>query len=149
MKLGFCTNSVRKLVAGIRYCIQESGGVDSGHIINVLAHSRGGLALHLALKHLAQEEKKMLHIATFGSAKMISSEGVGSVVNYVSKRDAIPFISDPLGHIKGLFSKNMNIKYLNSKGPYFIDHCFRGNTYKEVVDRLGRRFVNKYGSLQK
>lgn len=147
-RLGFCTNSVKQLVHSIRQQIAEKGGVDSGHIVELFAHSQGGIMLDQALKYLSAEEKKMLRISTFGSGKMISSEGVASAVNYVSKRDAIPFIADPLGHLMGLFSKNMNIQYLDSKGSYFIDHPLRNETYWNVVKRLGNDFINKYVSLQ-
>lgn len=141
VKLGFRTNAVNKTIACIKYQIQEVGGVNSGKIIVVIAHSQGGINLDMALRYLTDKEKKMLHIYTFGSGKMISSKGVGRAVNFVSKRDPVPFIADIPGHIRGFFAQDLDIQYLDSDAPYFTDHAFDGDTYRMQLEKVARKYI--------
>ncbi len=63
-----------------------------------------------ALRQLTDDERKMLHIKTFGSAKIVSSKGVGSAVNYVNTRDLVPLISGCIGVIRSMFDKDYDVR---------------------------------------
>jgi hypothetical protein len=75
----------------------------------------------------------MIYLTTYGSAKMVYDKHLGSVMNYVSWRDAVSFIADPIGHIRGIFSKKVPITYLESYSFPFIDHSFRSDTYRQAM----------------
>ncbi|NGX41898.1 MAG: tRNA nuclease WapA [Chlamydiae bacterium] len=144
--LGIPTRSADKLADHIRERIDAVGGVDSDGRVNIYAHSQGGLVLDRALQQLSPEEKKMLHVTTFGSASLIDSKGLGGAANYVNSRDAVPFIANPISMIKGIFSKNSNIHFLPSKTYPFIDHqILSSDNYKRELNRLGYKFIQNYG----
>jgi RHS repeat-associated protein len=143
--LGLPTRSVDKAVEHIRHSIDLAGGVNSGHKVTIHAHSQGGLILYRALQHLTAEEKKMLHVNTYGSAQMISSEGLGSARNFVNTRDPVPFISDLFGQIKGSFSPHYDIQRLPSSPFSVFDHDFTKGNYWSKIEGSGNDYINSYG----
>ncbi len=144
-KMGLPTRSVDKCVDEIRARIAAAGGVNSGNRVNIYAHSQGGTVLSCALDRLTAEEKKMLHIKTFGSATMISSVGLGSAVNYINSRDYVPYIGDLIGIIKSCFSDNYDIRRLPSDPGTPFDHGFDRGNYWKVIKADGNKFIEKYG----
>ena len=105
-------------------------------------HSRGGETTDNLKYYLSHEECMTMKVRSFGSAKQISSSDFGEAYNYVSKRDGIPFICDPIGCIKGFCKMDPNIKieFLNSKGIPGFDHFWNGKTYQDIMEQLGQVF---------
>ncbi len=134
--LGVETNSVKAAVQGINVMFEQMHSLGRGHeTLYLYAHSQGGLVLYRALQYINPELKKQISVATFGSAKMIfqHNTGVKEARNYISIRDPVPFIADPLGVIYGHATKQATI--LQSNGPIFRDHPFLGDTYRNARRR--------------
>jgi hypothetical protein len=146
--LGFPTNSVNVATSALKECIANVGGVDAGGKVYVFAHSQGGLVLWRALQRLTSEERAMIHVRTFGSAKMIQKDDLGSAVNYVSSRDAVPFIADPIGCLRGAFSADSNVTFLNSDHYPLIDHPVTNDTYQKAIDKETQKIIQNYGALK-
>jgi RHS repeat-associated protein len=140
-KLGFRTHSVKVLVKSLKERIKALGGPKSGLQLKAIGWSQGGLILDCALKHLTPEEKKMMHIATFGSAQMISAKGLGSSINYVSYKDAVPFIATPTLFFKTLSGKSGNVKFLQAPSFPLIDHVFANPSYSQAMQMEGQRYA--------
>jgi hypothetical protein len=97
---------------------------------------------------LTPEQRAMIHVRTFGSAKIIPEFGLGSAVNYVSTRDAVPFIADPIGCLKGVFSDGYNVSFLESNHYPLIDHPLNNDTYRGAVNRVIDDITQQYGGLK-
>jgi hypothetical protein len=133
------------LVENFKNLIASMGGVHSGGIIKHGAHSQGGLITRLALQRLTRSERRMIEVFTFGSATIIPNSMGKNVHNYVAARDIVP-LTDPIGLIGGLCSKNSNVSIVGSwTNAPFIDHCLQGKTYQTVIDHIGHKFTEKYG----
>jgi len=74
---------------------------------------------------------------------MASKEHFGSAVNYISERDPVPFIADPVGVLQGCFSNSIQVKFLPSKAMPFMDHKFQGDTYSKAVADEGKFFLEQ------
>jgi RHS repeat-associated protein len=143
LHLGFQTHATRKIAEAIVEALEKVG---KNGFVEIVIHSRGGLAFDMAQKLLTPEQKSQLNVTTFGSAKMINPQEFNSAVNFVSTRDSVPFISDPIGCIKGMCQKNSNVVFLQSDGIPFCDHAFASNTYQNALRDYGRNRIRKYGS---
>ncbi len=144
-KLGFRTHSVDRLVDNIKQNIQSMGGVKSGGTVRIYASSQGGLILNNALKYLSASELAMIEIMTFGSAKQIDDERLKMAHNYVNTQDYVPFVSDPIGCIRGIYGKNGNTTVLQSKNSAILDHeLLKSQNYCQVIENEGTKFQNKY-----
>jgi YD repeat-containing protein len=143
-KMGFISNEARMLAQLWKQMIAEMGGIKGQGVIIHYAHSIGGTETDSARRLLTPDEQKMIRIITFGSATMIPNEGFQSVVNYVSRRDGVSLL-DPKGYIKGLISDQSHVVFL---GTYlnvpFVDHTLLGDTYKRIIELLGRQFVDLF-----
>lgn len=119
--VGIPTAAVGELAKNLRHQLQEISGP-----MHMSAHSRGGLVLNLALKMLSPDERKRLIVSTYGSAKIIDAKALGLIdaTNYVSIKDPIPFLADPIGCFKGAMSDYGNTKYFISEGYFAADHAF-------------------------
>ncbi len=136
-KAGFQTESSKKFAEALRSEINTVGG--NGRVF-VFAHSRGSIELRNALKLLSKEEKRLLHIRTFGSADLFKDRDVGSLKHFISSRDAIVLLS-PIRFAKAVFSpESSNVTILPSKGGLF-DHSFLGETYREAVREEARKIL--------
>lgn len=127
-KLGLESRSVQKAVTGLREAL------GSAERVIYEAHSQGGLVAYRALEQLTPEERIRIDVITYGSAKIIDKDemGLSSATNYVSRRDAVPFISDPAGCYKGWKSNYGDVRFLKSNGWPLIDHGFDCKTYKDA-----------------
>ncbi|MCE5319224.1 MAG: hypothetical protein LLG04_17905 [Parachlamydia sp.] len=136
-KLGFHTHCEEKLVQMIR---EQCGAVGDGGEVHLIAHSQGGQVLSNALSHLSPLERKMLHIATFGSAKMIGHEDLGDAVNFINRGDIIPWIADPFGILR----HSSTIEILSSN---LLEHSVFATAYQNALRRQGGDIYEIYGRL--
>ncbi|MDP1834388.1 MAG: RHS repeat-associated core domain-containing protein [Chlamydiales bacterium] len=144
LKAGFESRAVAVAVAHILRQIQRVGGIGGGGNVVIVAHSQGGLILHLAIQHLDPSERKMLDVITLGSAKIINDDKLRSVINIVSKRDFVSFAANPIDLPRAALQKSPHVRFVQCEpGSPVIDHSIMGSTYqkalKEEVDNLGRR----------
>ena len=145
-KIGIASPAAYQLANTWRALIDEMGGVDGGGTIIHYAHSVGGTHTIAALRLLSPEERKMIHVYTFGSATMIYDAGLEKVVNYISVRDGI-VLCDPIGFIYGLLGIKDEVNTVSSWfGVPLIDHMIETSTYIEIFHILGRQFLHKYAS---
>jgi hypothetical protein len=108
----------------------------------VLAHSQGGIILYCAAALLTNEERMLIDVVTFGSAKLIPEGIFNSATNYVSKMDFVPLIADPKGYLTALFSKESNVKFLDARSWNPItEHMIEGPTYDAQVGRVAHHYV--------
>lgn len=143
-KFHISTRSEIAAVATLRRAIREVGGVGGGGRVTLYCHSQGGLIGSLALSHLTSEERKMVHVVTFGSAKIISEEGLGSAVNYVSCADKVPFLSDPKGiELARNGCRGYNVQFVGSRCGDYWEHAFMGKTYSEYLWRHGQNYLER------
>jgi len=149
VKFGYISEEAYILAVTWRRLIQEMGGVNSGGIVIHYAHSIGGTESYAAKDLLTAEERKMIKVITIGSATLHSEDGFHNVTHYVSRRDGVSFFSDPVGYFYGIFSVDSNVVFV---GDFFgfpgIDHSFGGDTYRTVLEELGKVFVETYGSVK-
>ncbi len=142
--LGISTHADKMLVKNIRSCIARMGGVEGGGMIYLHAHSQGGLISYLALKMLTPEERAMIDVTTYGSAKMISGMGLAGSRNYINS-DLVPYISDPIGVIKGMLSKDSNIMYIRREKSFPGGAHAVLSHYYGAIKQDGVKFQKKYG----
>jgi RHS repeat-associated protein len=138
------THTERLLVKNIRSLIADVGGVNGGGVIYLGAYSQGGLITYRALKALTPEERAMIYVTTFGSAKMISGMGLAGSKNYVNS-DCVPWISDTFGVINGLICKNSNVVFIRRRNSF--PGCAHPaiQNYYEAIKLSGDQFKDKYG----
>jgi RHS repeat-associated protein len=142
-KLGIPTHSVKKVVEAIRHQIKEVGGVGGGGKIYLAGHSQGGLIAKCALNQLNPEEKKMVHIRTFGSPSLHDGLGLGSATNYVNSSDYIS-VFDPFRYVKARFFKKENVVFMKSNKLF--DHEFlKSDNYKNALETECNAILDKYG----
>lgn len=145
IKAGFVSPQAKELAETWKRLIKEMGGVNSGGLIIHYAHSLGGADTLAALNLLSDDEKKIIRITTFGSATLIPNIHAHSVLNYVSTKDSIPAIADPIRYLFAAYGKGDNIAFVDSKnGVPLLDHFLNGDTYRSVLEELGREYQNSY-----
>ena len=148
VRLGYTSLEAYELALSWREMIAEMGGVQGGGMILHYAHSIGGSETLAAKQFLTPEEQQLIIVKTFGSPKLIAAHEFYDVVNYVSYRDGVSLF-DPLTYIWALAGGTSNIVFV---GDYFgipaIDHFFEGESYRTVVEKLGRDFVEDYGCVK-
>ncbi len=136
-KMGIVSEQAKLLAKLWKKLIQEMGGCrGQGKIIHY-AHSLGGTDTYNALKRLSPEERKHVHIITFGSASLIPED---NVINYIAFRDAIPYF-DPIGYISAIMGTRPNVNFIGSRnGIPLVDHLLFGETYRGILEELGAQF---------
>lgn len=148
-KLGWVTPQAQLLAQMWKQKIQEMGGPSGGGKVIHYAHSIGGTNTLKALELLTPEERKMIHVVTFGSATLIEEGACGSVVNYVSKRDGVSLIADPINFFRGLFTECDHIAFVGSFcGVPGVDHLLSSETYMAVIQALGEYFLKNHTEPQ-
>jgi hypothetical protein len=148
-KFGYISPHAHQIAATWKEMIKELGGTESEGIIFHYAHSLGGTDSMMAKNLMTPEELKMIHMVTIGSASLISEGDFKSVINYVSRGDGVCPIADPLKYFSGLTDKNHenNVVFIGSFwfwGLPFTDHAITSPTYQNILDCLGKDFVEKY-----
>jgi len=147
---GYLSQPARELAKLWQRLIEEMGGIDSDGVIYHYAHSIGASESALAATLLTEEEKRKIHIITFGPATIIPEEGFASVVNYISKRDAVS-IFDPwnffLAH-KGSLPHAVIVGEFDSLHP-LVEHSLFSDTYYNLILEHGQKFIDKYSFVNK
>ena len=144
LKVGFTSPQARLLASTWRDLIKDMGGVNAGGRIIHYAHSLGGADTYQALSLLSEDERKMIRVATFGSASLIGESNAASVVNYVSTHDAIPCV-DTVNYVQGRLGQRKNIVFLESQnGIPVADHLLGSATYRTTLEELGRKFQEEF-----
>lgn len=148
VKAGFTSPQAHLLAKKWKELIQEMGGTEGGGKIIHYAHSIGGSDTNAAKKLLTPQELKMIHVTTIGSPTLISNEGFGSVINYVSKRDGV-CLFDPTNYIGKLIypdsKPNTKVVYLGTfQGVPFIEHTLAAQSYDDILNILGKQFQEEY-----
>lgn len=146
-KLGIISNQSKLIAKKWKELIEEMGGINGGGRIVHYAHSIGGTETYNAKYLMTKEELKMIHLITIGSPSLIPNRDFASVVNYVSKRDGVAHIDVINYFFTDTSNPDCNIFYVGTVyGWPFVDHPLTTDSYREVVQMLGERFVEKYGS---
>jgi RHS repeat-associated protein len=126
LKMGFKTPAVYAAYNKMKEALDS----DPEKMLAIFAHSKGTEIMYQAMKMLSKEERGRIHFAGFGGARMVEKGFCARVENYVSKRDSVPFLADPLAHFR---SSKYEIKYRESKGNYFMDHALASDTYQLAI----------------
>lgn len=145
-KLGIISNQSKLIAKQWKELIEEMGGTSGGGTIIHYAHSIGGTETNNAKYLMTEEELKMIHVFTIGSPTQIPNRDFAEVVNFVSKRDGVAYIDLANYFFWGLVDPNSNIVYVGTiYGVQIVDHPLTTDTYREVMEKLGERFLQKYG----
>lgn len=144
-KFGINTRDVQMQYKSYKQMIQAAGGVGSGGIVVSELHSKGASVGYQALKMLHDNERKMIHVYTYGAAKIIPPDAAGFVRNYISTRDSIPFMADPVEYMKAKLFNSEHVVFLKSNGPYFADHEFNNEVYSRQSNDVFQHYLWKYG----
>ncbi len=141
---GYSTFEARLLAQTWRRLIQEMGGPGNGGVIIHYAHSIGGAETMLAKQYLNREEQKMIRVISFGSPVVIPHDSFHKTVNYISVRDGILLLS-PIAHLAAMVGGGSTVIYLDSYwGIPLIDHLMSCNTYKTLLEQLGKEFLEVF-----
>ena len=94
-------------------------------------HSQGGIIGYRALQQLTPAERKLIHVTTYGSAKLIPSKEVGSVTNLIARRDPVPWIADPLGSLHAYWTQKDPVQFIPSPRSPITSHLM--STYLNTL----------------
>lgn len=139
--LGFETESVIRLRGEI---LKDLDNLSPNGTLRIYAHSMGGALTHKALEGLSEEQLGMIGVHTFGTARVIYNKYLRHCTNTICLGDPIPFITDPVGCLKGMFGM-CNVKFVLPKSPFFIEHAFLGGAYEEELRRICSESVQRHG----
>jgi RHS repeat-associated protein len=120
--------------------LDELNAMGPDGALMLIGHSQGGQLISSLRYFLSQSQLRQIHVVTLGSATIVSQEGFGSAVNYVSMSDPIPFIADPIGIIKSCYNKNYDVRFIEPTSIF--DHPAKN--YQRVIDQEGAKFLNKF-----
>jgi hypothetical protein len=125
VKYGYITEHARRLAALWKRLIYEIGGVEGDGKIIHYAHSIGGAETACARTLLTPEEQKKIVCIVFGSPVSIrNDEGFSKSINYVLKRDLIPFLSlDTLWALVDSASVP-HVVFIGYLGEFCLEHGF-------------------------
>lgn len=132
-RLGFPTNSANKLVDSIR----KEWSMNPGRGIRLWLHSQGGEIGACLKKLLTPEELALIEVNTFGSANLFDKGHFAKVTHYVSSRDWVPLLSNPIQYLKAVLGGRSDVTFLKSITPgSFNDHSYDGLTYQTKINEL-------------
>lgn len=140
----FCYNSSEGLALDLVECVAQILGIKTRSVeiaaqllkervhavgpqgkVFLHLHSQGGLIGFRAIQKLTPQERKVLHVTTYGSAKILSSPDLGGVTNLISRHDPIPWIADPLGTARAYWTRSDHVKFIPSPRSPFAAHSMR------------------------
>lgn len=141
--IGFNTHSVYILAEELRNELKRIG--PEGNLF-LHAHSQAGLTTYRACELLSEDERKRINVYTYGSAKMVFADdlGLAGATNFVSTRDSVPFLSDPVGCFKGWMRNDNSVEFVKSQGTPFIDHGFKNGIYDERCTSINKMIKHNY-----
>ncbi len=140
-KLGVSVRCERILEEGIK---QELSLLDSNGKLCIVAHSQGALTLDRVLSRMQQSDTMRMSVHAYGPARIIDKDRrhLSSAHNYVSVMDPIPFISDPVGCVRGFFTGYGNTEFVHSSSSNLNDHCFASDVYRTYQPLAFSNFTN-------
>lgn len=129
--------------------IEEMGGVESEGKIIHYAHSMGSNDSLAARYLLSEKEQSLIEIVTFGSPIVVPEDGFSSVNNYISMRDGVSQLFDPIGLVASSYYGSEHVTFL---GEAFDDwplkaHFIDSEIYQPILLQMGEDFVEKWGSV--
>lgn len=107
----------------------QAVGADGKVLLHL--HSQGGIIGYRALQQLTPAERKLIHVTTYGSTKLIPSKEVGSVTNLIARRDPVPWIADPLGSLHAYWTREDPVQYIPSPRSPLNSHLM--STYLNTL----------------
>lgn len=138
--LGYTSADAKRLAHTWKDLLKEMG--PDGMILHY-AHSIGGTESYAALHLISTEERRRIRMITFGSATIIPNYGLDSSINYLSRCDFMGYVH----LIESYIFTDYHIEYVGSYFGYpLIDHLLHMDTYAQVIEQVGLRFVDHYGS---
>lgn len=141
VKFGYASRTAYALADKWKSLIGEMGGVEDGGVIIHYAHSLGGAESECARHLLTPGEQSMIRVFTFGSPALLPSEGFQSVTNYVSRLDPVSCF-DPVRYLEGFLGADTNIIFVGTYwGIPILDHLLVSDSYRKVLEELGRNFT--------
>lgn len=111
-------------------------------IIYHAAHSQGGQETWAARRFFGKDDSilsRQVEVKTYGSAELIPQGIFRDAQNYVSKRDAVPFIASPHRYIQAKRGRVNNVHFLDSDTFFGIDHAMGGGTYERKMINNGKK----------
>lgn len=137
-KTNIHTNSVMQCVNMVYQMFSDAG---PNARIRLEGHSQGGQIIDCLRYILPIGMRNRIDVITYGSAKMVSNKHFGSAVNYVSSRDLVPLVADPLGILQSRFSNDIDVRFLSSDGIPLMDHPFGNKVYHQAQENSGWLFL--------
>lgn len=101
-------------------------------VLHVHAHSQGAILLDNCRSSLG-ELCQRVNVFTYGAGKFLDKGNFLNVVNYVSTRDIVPFVANPISYISTQFRPREDVVYLKSNYIPLADHCWDSRTYMEAI----------------
>lgn len=142
-RVGIPNNPVDIAVKHLRKQISKVGSPGSDGFVILFMHSQGSLIANLALQRLTPAERAMVVTVGFGPAKIFTGKGYKYSINYISKRDLIPRISDNITWNRARFGHVPEVEFLPGNPDVFLDHDFLGDTYRDGLRRFKEHFDNE------
>lgn len=141
---GYSTEACEKLLANVRNELERVG--PDGRVI-LGAHSRGGATVGTMLPHLTPEQRAQIEVYTFGSAQIIDRKtfGLARAQNFISTRDPIPFICDPIGIAKDYFGNRGCVTFVKCVSEsWLFDHSMDDKTYRTALNVVEKDVCKRY-----
>ncbi|MCB1114623.1 MAG: hypothetical protein KDK62_07700 [Chlamydiia bacterium] len=133
-KLGIETRPERLLKEKIKQMVDERGGPEADMAICCEAHSQGALITGNMAYYLPKEYTMKMNVRAVGPASVISSRRFGSVVNYASSSDYIPY-TDPWGYFSAWIRNDRNLMIYKSSNifDHFLDHDCYIEAHQQII----------------
>ena len=142
-KMGYLSKPAAELAKLWQSLIAEMGGVEGpGQIIH-FAHSIGATETLLASRLLSREELSKLHIVALGGASIIPPDGLGSVINYISKRDGVALM-DPVNLYKAIRGEYPHVSFIGDFDAYEAEHTLYSGNYPKIIEHHGNLFKESF-----
>ena len=112
------------------------------------AHSQGGIVTWRAIQRLTPEERSVLHVRTYGTAKVIGGNmGLASVKNYIARTDLVPRFLN-LGHCRSARNgSNPDVTLVGPSGRLGLQHhSLEGEVYREIFEMEILKFDQRFNS---
>lgn len=138
-KLGITTPVERMCVDYFTSRLAE----DAGLKFDVTVHSQGASHLMNVAKKVGVGVTSHMDVSAFGPATLIPRTGFNTSRNFVSKMDVVPR-TNPFKYARAS-TRRGNTEFLSPRtwNP-LTEHALLGDTYSDVINQLGKRFMSKY-----
>ncbi len=138
-RLGIPTHSVKIMTEDFRKQWRQNPGRE----ICLEPHSQGGEIGACLKSTLTREELSLIEVNTFGSANLFEKGHFAKVTHYVSTRDWVPLLANPIQYLKAVFGFRPDVVFLPALSRGFMDHAYANPTYsqksREIHNNLNTR----------